>query len=84
MRTEFRFHSSVLHAMRTAVSILTIVACATWLASGVDATAQEMCEFDGHPDVGPCDETKGYMWEDECWKDDGCYTESEKCCAREF
>ena len=83
MKAESKFHD-VLRTVRTVASILTIVACAAWLASGMGAVAQEKCQFDGHPDVGPCDETKGYKWNGECWKDDGCYTEAETCCEREF
>lgn len=85
MTTEYGIHS-VLKGARTIVSILTIVACVTWLAPGIVAQDPdedpEMCEFDGHPDVGPCDKTKGYIWEGERWTDDGCYTEIEICCER--
>lgn len=92
MKTESRFHG-VLRGVRMVASILTIVVCATWLASEVvaqDPPTQDppgkdpntMCQFHNHPDVGPCDKTKGYMWEGICWLDDGCYSEIEGCCAR--
>ncbi len=83
MKTESMFQD-VLRRVRTLASILTIVACVGWLVSGPDAVAQEMCQFDGHPAVGPCDESKGYIWGGECWHDDGCYTQIEACCGREF
>lgn len=40
----------------------------------------DKCELNGHPEVGPCDPDKGYIWDGECYHDDGCYSQIEECC----
>lgn len=68
-------------AVRISLAILIVVVCLLWLTLSRPVSAYDKCEFDGHPDVGPCDPDRGYIYDDGCYQDDGCYEKVERCCG---
>jgi hypothetical protein len=63
-------------------SVMVFLLGALWIvASRVGGQAPgEKCEYADRPGIGPCDPDQGYVWEDVCFDNDGCYVDLEECC----
>jgi hypothetical protein len=70
-----------LQTLRLIISAVLVVAVTAWILTGVlSATGGDKCEYADWPDIGPCDSDQGYVWQGQCYDNDGCYYELESCC----
>ena len=78
-----RYVSHTLSWVRYA-TVLAIIASGVLWALAIRGGVQDMgpkCEYADQPGIGSCDPNQGYVWQDECFDNDGCYVELEDCCA---
>jgi hypothetical protein len=66
----------VLRTCRFVLCMLVVGMGLLWFSTSAFGEGEEKCEVA----IYPCDPDRGYIWNGECYDDDGCYFTLEECC----